>query len=259
MKVPAKSLPRAASAQRLECDPRTGLEYLVRVSSRAKYARLSVSAEEGVTLVLPRRFPRAQVSELIDERWEWIQRAEERVAPDREFLQAQRAATRRPEQISLEALQRDWKIQYQHSSDDRVTTREYSGGLLRVFGSVSSDEAVAESLQRWLGRTAHAAFAPWLFELSDAHALPVTGVMVRRQRTRWASCSASGSISLNRNLLFLREELVKFVLLHELCHRIEMSHSPRFWRLLTKAEPRTEDFNDELKAAWRLVPYWAQI
>lgn len=259
MRAQTKSLTRTmGSEQRLECDPRTGLEYSLRVSSRAKYARLSVSAEEGVTIVLPRRFPRAQVSELIDERWEWIQKAEERVAPDREFLEAQRAATRRPDRISLAALGREWTVEYLRSADARVRTREFSS-YLRVCGSISSDEAVAESLQRWLGRIAHAAFVPWLFELSDQHGLAITSVTVRRQRTRWASCSASGSISLNRNLLFLPEDLVKFVLLHELCHRMEMSHSARFWRLLQQAEPRTAQFNEELKSAWRLVPYWAQI
>ena len=239
-------------------DPQTGLRYSLRVSARAKYARLSVSAEDGLAIVIPKRFARSRVPELIEERREWIRLAEERVADDREFVERLRATTRRPSEIYLEAARSKWTVQYVASASDRVVSRELPDNVLVISGAIDNDRAVSDSLQRFLSRLTRIVIEPWLYELADERAIQVGPVTVRGQRTRWASCSASGSVSLNRNLLFLRAELVRFVLLHELCHRLEMTHSPRFWRILTTAEPRTSTFNEELKGAWRLVPYWAQ-
>jgi predicted metal-dependent hydrolase len=240
-----------------EYDPTTGFSYSVRVSARAKYARLNVSAEEGLAIVIPRRFQRAKITELIEERRDWIRQAEERVAADRAFLEMQRATTARPRTIELTSIDTAWRVEYWRSPSDRLTLRE-QGGVVSLHGPIDDERLVAACLQRWLSRVARDVVAPWLLELADERAITVGPITVRGQRTRWASCSASGSMSLNRNLLFLREDLVKFVLKHELCHRLDMSHSARFWQLLTTVEPRTPELNEELKSAWRLVPYWAQ-
>ena len=53
--------------------------------------------------------------------------------------------------------------------------------------------------------------------------------MVRGQRPRCASCSSRQTVSLNRNLLFLPNHLVRHILLHKLCHAEHLNHSPRFW------------------------------
>jgi YgjP-like, metallopeptidase domain len=56
------------------------------------------------------------------------------------------------------------------------------------------------------------------------------GLLVKSQRTRWASCSAKKNLSLNTKLLFLSPDLVRYVLIHELCHTVYMDHSKEFWR-----------------------------
>ncbi len=66
------------------------------------------------------------------------------------------------------------------------------------------------------------------------HFAPVVGVTVgrvtiRNQRTRWGSCSAKGNLNFNCLLMLCPENVRDYVVVHELCHRLEMNHSPRFW------------------------------
>jgi hypothetical protein len=79
---------------------------------------------------------------------------------------------------------------------------------------------------------------------------------IRGQRTRWGSCSGRGTISLNWHLLFLTPEQVRYVLLHELCHTVELNHSPRFWRLLQQHQPDSEVLRQVMRRAWQDLPAW---
>jgi hypothetical protein len=82
-------------------------------------------------------------------------------------------------------------------------------------------------------------------------------VQVRLQRTRWGSCSSTGSVSLNAGLLFLAPELVRYLLIHELCHMIAMNHGRKFWRAVERFEPGCHELDRRLAEAWGEIPIWA--
>ena len=62
-------------------------------------------------------------------------------------------------------------------------------------------------------------------------------VTIRSQRTRWGSCSAKGNLNFNCLLMLTPVEVQDYVLVHELAHRIEMNHSPRFWAIVEGVLP----------------------
>jgi len=70
--------------------------------------------------------------------------------------------------------------------------------------------------------------------LASRHGFQYAGVTVRNTRTRWGSCSSTKRINLSCSLMLLPDHLIDYVLLHELCHTVELNHSERFWSLMNK-------------------------
>ena len=71
-----------------------------------------------------------------------------------------------------------------------------------------------------------------LKELAQKHGFQYNEVKIRKSKTRWGSCSIRSNINLSIYLMILPKHLIDYVLLHELCHTIEMNHSTAFWKLL---------------------------
>ena len=72
-------------------------------------------------------------------------------------------------------------------------------------------------------------------------------ISIRCQKTRWGSCSAEGNLNFNFLLMLAPQEVMDSVIVHELCHRIEMNHSQRFYSEVTRAFPDYRKWNRWLK------------
>ena len=72
-------------------------------------------------------------------------------------------------------------------------------------------------------------------------------ITIRNQRTKWGSCSAKGNLNFNCLLMLAPEKVLDAVIVHELCHRKEMNHSPAFYREVRRVMPDYDEWNRWLK------------
>ena len=99
-----------------------------------------------------------------------------------------------------------------------------------------------------LRRKAQSVLPAQLAQLAALHGFKYSAVKIRKSKSRWGSCSTKGTISLSFYLLLLPEHLIEYVLLHELCHTVQMNHSPAFWALVNKCtQNKVKEFKKEIK------------
>ncbi len=196
------------------------LPHTVRRSARARRVRVTVQPSGEVQVVLPRRAPARSADAAVRELRPWIERRLAEVAATRAAVAA-RGAT-------VPYLGTALRLVAQ-AGRSRVHRR---GDVLLV-----PEGDPAPALERWYRRAARAELEPRVARATAALGVRATSITVRGQRTRWGSASPTGALSFNWRLLLAPEEVLDYVVWHEVCHLRVMDHSPRFWALLAEHLP----------------------
>jgi predicted metal-dependent hydrolase len=229
--------------------------YILRISEKARHVRFQVSVEKGLEVVVPKRFRVSRVPSLVEKNSQWIERAfrkaevlHGKIGPAEDW--------QRPEEIGFLALDLTWRVVSRRDDTKPVILEESSDRTLVLHGAINDGGACQVALKRWLTDKAKAYLIPKLKQVSDETGFSYSSVSIRQQKTRWGSCSSRRSISLNARLLFLPPELVRYVLVHELCHTRHLNHSPNFWRLVASYLPDYRRIDRQLRGADRWMPKW---
>ena len=241
-------------------------QYTVRESLRSRCIQLRVTPQMGLEVVVPRGCSRSRIPPILERKQHWIRSALERVKARRAWFPPA-PAWQVPERIAFPAVQRAWQVEMHPEEISRVTVREHGEDLLQLRGNAGHADArhaiagqvvtCRAALHRWWLRQGYKYLVPMLQAISRETGWSFTRATVRCQRTRWGSCSRRKSVSLNAKLLFLDPALVRYVMIHELCHTKEMNHAPGFWRLVQTECPDFRALNKTLRQAWSTVPAWA--
>jgi predicted metal-dependent hydrolase len=195
-------------------------EYRIRRSQRARRVRVTVDPDGSVTVTLPGRAPERAAKEAVQELAPWIARRRRVFARAAEELK--RPAGTVPYLGETLALQ-------PQRGRERVHRR---GAVLLV-----PEREPRPALERFYRRAARNEIANRLDAATARAGTRYTGLTIRGQRTRWASCSSGGAMSFNWRLLLAPVEILDYVVEHEVCHLEVMDHSPRFWSLLESRVP----------------------
>jgi hypothetical protein len=231
-------------------------EHIIRESRRARHVNLRISVGHGLEVIIPPGFNRSLIPEILQRKQRWIERTKKRLAEHQDYLTTQAGL---PEEVMLQAIGERWRVEYQPTASSGLTFVEEPEQVLLLYGAIQDEDLCKFALQKWLAGKAYQHLVPWLEQISQTEKLSFKRAIVRGQKSRWGSYSAGGTVSLNFKLLFLPPSLVRYVLVHELCHSRHLNHSKKFWLLVSKKEPGYKKAQAELRTAWRHVPGWLYL
>ena len=149
----------------------TPFDYTLRVSQKARYARLQIKPYHGLEVVIPPRFPKSAVPGLVQQHADWIQ------------LQL----ARHRQHFTKPALPLEIYLPINHSRIP-ISASQY-------YGKDYTDSL--EKLRNWTRKQAWSLLPAMLEQVSNECGLRYKKISIRSQKTRWGSCSSKGTISLN--------------------------------------------------------------
>lgn len=208
-------------------------EYTVRRHPRARNIRITVGAE-GVNVTIPQHTAERHAHAFVHERAQWIERSLLRFAAEREVVEARTLA----DGSTVPFLGRELVVRLLDGPSGRVTLRDDE---LRVRVPDHTRATVAAALVRWYRRQAKEVFTWKLDEVVARNGTRYERVAIRDQKTRWGSCSTSGTVSFNWRLLLAPEAVLDYVVEHEAAHIEVRDHSERFWALM---DERVDDWRE---------------
>lgn len=218
-------------ATRSVVTPSGPLEFTLRRSRRRTLA-IHVHPDGSVEVVAPEQAAEEVVAARLLARAGWIRRQQV-------FFEDLRPRTPPRRHVPGEThlhLGRRYRLRVE-DGDEAV---RLSGGWLHVTVPGREPGLVAAALARWRRLRAQERITARLEEITERLRIPAARrprLALRAMRTRWASLSPSGILSVNPDLIRASAICIDYVLVHELCHLDQPHHGPAFWRLLARRMP----------------------
>jgi predicted metal-dependent hydrolase len=209
-----------------------------------------VVGPEGLTVRAPRWTPLFEVEAALQEKGRWIVR---KLDETRQRKQKQEGAhIAWADGVEFPYLGATLRVIL--SPDHGCTEQDTVGQLLVGLPSSATTVQIRDAVQAWLMRQAQALFTSRLQYFAPQLGVQWRKLHLSNAATRWGSARSDGSIRLNWRLLHFRQEVIDYVVVHELSHLRVMDHSPRFWDTVRAVVPEYRDLQAQLKN--EPVPKW---
>lgn len=203
-------------------------------SRRAHSYRLTLRKDGTAAVTVPARGSEHEARAFAEQHHDWLSRARARQA-------------RRPRPAVVWSLGTSvlWRGELTEIREARAGDRPQVCLAADVFGVPALTGDLRASLEAGFARRAKIELPARAWELAAEAGAGMKLVTVRNQRSRWGSCSAGGTISLNWRLVQAPDFVRDYIIFHELAHLREMNHSARFWARV-----------EELCPGWRDAEHW---
>jgi predicted metal-dependent hydrolase len=129
----------------------------------------------------------------------------------------------------------------EHRPDARGTAWTESGASGQPLLAVAGDSSfLARRVRDFLKREARKDVDAAARRHADALGVTIKRIAVKDTKSRWGSCAADGSLSFSWRMILAPPFVLDYLAAHEIAHRVEMNHSPRYWRVVASIFPDYE-------------------
>jgi len=206
------------------------IQYDLIKSKRRKTSQITVTSN-GVTVRIPQTKTTADVKRIIQERVQWIFKKQLHFAKQKKPVFSINST------LSIQG--KDYKTHIIPNSTEK--TRLVGNTIeFHIPQKRHKTEQIKTQYRAYLEKRAKALFPKLIQELARKVGVHPTKINIKQLKDRWGSATPTGEINLNYNLMKAPRNVIKYVILHELCHFKIKEHSHHFWNLIAQHIPEYE-------------------
>ena len=207
------------------------IQYTLIKSKRRKTSQITVNSN-GVTVRTPQTKSTADVKNMIQERLQWIFKKQLHFAKEKKPTFSTKS--------TLSVLGKNYQI---HIIPESTEKTRLAGKTIEFYMPQKrhKTEQIKAQYQAYLKKRAKALFPKIIEEFANKVGKYPSKINIKLLKDRWGSATPTGEINLNSNLMKAPRNVIRYVILHELCHFKIKEHSHYFWNLIGKHMPEYEE------------------
>lgn len=217
--------------------------YIANVNKRLKGIKLQFCSYRGLIISSPKKLSTKRLDKICIEHQDWIK--------TQQLKYPIKTSTALPEHLNLIALEKTYELTFINTEKSSIHETES-----HLVISANNKEQHINVLKKWIRKQAKQLFDLKLNEWSKNTQLHYSKLSVRSQKSRWGSCSSTGTISLNDQLLFMPSSVLDYIIVHELCHTVHPNHSARYWELVERHYSNYKHEERLLAQFAKQIPRW---
>lgn len=226
------------------------LEYCLIRSRRRKTSEIIVQ-KDVITVRVPYDKTLTEIENILHEKINWI------ATKQKEFQQEENEIIKPDykDGSTLPYLGYNYRLRVIIESNNKIDKLEfmYNQFIACLSNSTTNQkEAIKKLYSEWLSTEASRIFKEKVSKHSDIIGFNPTSIKIKDLKNRWGSLTKKGSINLNVNLVKTPEDIIDYIIIHELCHSKIQGHAYQFWNYLKQFEP---DYERKIKWLERNTAY----
>ena len=188
---------------------------------RSKNIKISVKPDQSVRVSFPFYVSAAEASQFVLKNIDWISKQKQKFAIIKTKIDVSNFQTKLHTVTILEGGENKTKL---NGNNVEIRLADLDSDDSRTYL-----ENVIVEIYRF---EAKKLLPPKLTELAEKHGFKFSKITIRNNKRNWGSCSSKNNISLNLQMMKLPDDLIEYILLHELVHTRIKNHGPGFWQKL---------------------------
>jgi len=208
------------------------------IRSRRKTISIVINQDAKVTVRAPLRASMKEINSFIKEKSQWIQKKK---------LEIQKQINKRERKLYLSGekfpfLGKNYPLIYINDCKNAIEF-DYE----RFIIDIEYKNEAATLFNKWYKKAARRIIGDKLDSITSENNLEYSNFRINSAKSRWGSCSSRKTLNFTYRLIMLPEFVVDYIIIHELCHTIEMNHSQKFWNLVDEHCPDYKKAENWLK------------
>ena len=130
---------------------------------------------------------------------------------------------------------------------DDVKKIETNANFQIIFPKKTEQDKVLKGMKSWYKKVAKKVLADRLAYVESRLKLKSKAMRITDSKGKWGSCNSFGTIAFNWRVVMLPPDLIDYVIVHELCHLVEMNHSKKFWTIVERFLPKSPVLKKNIK------------